>query len=190
MLRRLFDALFPPQCAACSAVGSGLCERCVPSGGRIERRLATLDVTALGTYDGALRAAILAVKDGRRDVARALGIRMAAFYEPAQHWVPVPSSRARVRARGIDGVRSIAQAATDEAACIALQRAGSDAQRGRSRRERISASGRFSCTGAVQGLTLVLCDDVCTTGSTLEDCARELRAAGAHVAAAVVVALA
>ncbi|MHB8146734.1 MAG: ComF family protein [Vulcanimicrobiaceae bacterium] len=190
MLRQLFDALFPPQCAACSAVGSGLCERCLPSGGGIERRLATLHVRALGTYDGALRSAILAVKDGRRDVALALGTRMGALYEPAHYWVPVPSSRARVRARGIDGVRFIAQTAAGESACIALQRAGSDAQRGRSRTERVLARGRFVCTRDVRGRTLVLCDDVCTTGSTLEDCARELRAAGARVDTAVVVALA
>lgn len=190
MFRRIFDAVFPPQCASCAAVGSGLCERCVPSGGSIDRSLASLHVRALGTYDGALRSAILAVKDGRRDVAAALGVRMASLYAPGQWWVPVPSSRARVRTRGIDGVRIIARRAAGDAICIALRRAGSDAQRGRSRTERISASGRFTCLADVRGLGLVLCDDVCTTGSTLEDCAHELRIAGARVVAAVVVALA
>ncbi len=162
----------------------------MPSGGSIDRSLATLRVRALGTYDGALRSAILAVKDGRRDVAAALGTRMAALYAPGQRWVSVPSARARVRTRGIDGVRLIALRAAGEAACIALRRAGSDAQRGRSRTERISASGRFACVADVRGMDLVLCDDVCTTGSTLEDCAHELREAGARVAAAAVVALA
>lgn len=190
VLRRIFDAVFPAQCAVCSAVGSGLCERCLPSGGSLERALPTLRVCGLGTYDGALRAAVLAVKDGRRDVARTLGERVRLLDDPGGRWVPIPTSRARLRVRGIDGVRSIAERAVGERVLAALRLAGNDAQRGRSRSERIGAHGRFQCLESVAGLHLTLFDDVCTTGSTLEDCARALRIGGATVSAAVVIALA
>jgi predicted amidophosphoribosyltransferase len=41
----------------------------------------------------------------------------------------------------------------------------------------------------VAGRPVVLVDDVCTTGATLEDCCRSLVEAGATVAGAVVAAL-
>jgi competence protein ComFC len=73
----------------------------------------------------------------------------------------------------------------------ALQRTGADAQRGRSREARLAAVGRFVGDNArVRGQTVVLFDDVCTTGSTLEDCARAIRVAGGRVEKAVVAALA
>jgi predicted amidophosphoribosyltransferase len=102
--RPLLDLLFPAQCACCNALGSGLCESCSPKGENIRIRLPGLAVTALGPYEDSLRSAVLALKDGRRDVA--------------------------------------------------------------------------------------LFDDVCTTGSTLRDCAAALREAGALVEHAVVIAVA
>ncbi len=72
-----------------------------------------------------------------------------------------------------------------------LRRTGSDAQRGRTREARLAAQGRFICDASLlQSRRVVLVDDVCTTGATLEDCASIIRAAGGMVEEAVVVALA
>ncbi|MGB6986769.1 MAG: phosphoribosyltransferase family protein, partial [Candidatus Aquilonibacter sp.] len=66
-----------------------------------------------------------------------------------------------------------------------------DAQRGRSRGDRLAARGRVWCdAGLVRGRSVTLIDDVCTTGTTLEDCAAALRAAGAVVSQALVIAIA
>jgi predicted amidophosphoribosyltransferase len=191
--RDLLDLVFPAQCAGCNALGSGLCGACAPSSPPIGVRLHLLRVTALGTYGGALRDAVLALKDGRRDVAEALGALLAPSIPPGAVLVPVPTTAARRRARGVDGVvltaRVAARIAGSDVAEVLHQRAG-DAQRGRSRVERLRARGRFRCDALGEGRRVVLVDDVCTTGSTLEDCAEAVRAAGGRVEGALVVAAA
>jgi predicted amidophosphoribosyltransferase len=195
MLAPVLDLLFPPQCAACNTIGSGLCEGCVPRDARRQQRsLPSLRVYALGEYRGALRRAVLALKDGRRDVAQTLGERLSASVSAGMLLVPVRTTVARRRARGIDGVEYVARVAAARSGaqmCDALQPLGSDAQRGRSRVERIAARGRFGCDPArVAGRHITLVDDVCTTGTTLEDCAGVLRASGAIVREALVIAVA
>lgn len=188
----VLDALFPPQCGGCDAAGTGLCERCLPFGRALGRTLPSLEVRALGSYEGPVRRAVLALKSGRRDVAGALAARLKSLIAPGDVVVPVPTTAARKRLRGFDGCELMARHACGERAAVLAQlrqRAG-DSQRGRARRERLAAQGRFFWNGErLRGEEVVLLDDVVTTGSTLEDCAAALRSAGGIVRRAIAVAI-
>ena len=192
-LESVLDFFFPPQCGGCNEIGSGLCERCASPDSQLRRTQATLHVDALGPYEGDLRRAVLALKSGRRDVARAAALRLAELTPADAAIVPVPTTLLRRLERGFDGCVLMAQtiAAVRAGTVIdGLRQVRGDRQRGRSRGARLAARGRFQWHGErLDGMQAVLLDDVVTTGATLEDCANVIRAAGGAVSRAIAIAL-
>ncbi len=172
--------------------GAGACERCLPRGAGLHVRLPTLEVAALAAYDGNVRRAVLALKNGRRDVARGFADRLCGMLHAGDVLVPVPTTARRRRERGFDGCHLIARLTSERIAVTVypnLAQIAGDKQRGRRRDARLSARGRFAWRGSrLDGVRVTLLDDVLTTGATLEDCAAVLRGAGAIVEKAIVVA--
>lgn len=112
--------------------------------------------------------------------------------------MPVPSARRQVRARGHDPARRIALAAAGRlrragvparvAPVLRLRRAVAD-QAGlgaAQRRENLAGALEVRRGGAraVAGAEVVLVDDLVTTGATLAEAARAVRAAGLGAAGA------
>lgn len=162
------------------------------------RRHAGLRIVAGAAYEGALRRAILAYKRGRRDVGVALAAWLAEGVEAFDSravLVPVPTTRERRGLRGFDQAELLARELAVRRCrpvLLALRHSAGDAQRGRSRSGRLAARERFACVAPrlVEGLHIVLVDDVVTTGATLADSAATLRKHGAFVRSAVVLAAA
>ncbi len=95
--------------------------------------------------------------------------------------VPVPTAPLRSALRGFDPAAEIAAALAQRAelplgACLA--RRGGGRQVGRRRSERIGHPPRIQANGKVPHSVLLI-DDVLTTGATLASCAQALRQAGA-----------
>ncbi|WP_030965545.1 ComF family protein [Streptomyces sp. NRRL S-378] len=163
-------------------------------------------VRAAAVYEGAVRAVLLAHKErGALPLAGVLGGALAAAVlaggtgpGPGEvALVPVPSARRQVRARGHDPARRIALAAAGRlrragvparvAPVLVLRRAVAD-QAGlgaRQRRENLAGALAVRRDGVrlTRGARIVLVDDVVTTGATLAEAARAVRAGGLVVGA-------
>jgi competence protein ComFC len=195
------DCLFPPRCAGCGALGADVCPRCLsalkplPHQRHEHRQFQYVDrLIAATAMDNAVEPLIYAMKyRGLYRVAAPLGDWMAAaiglnrtatlMFGSNPLIVPVPLHPRRLRERGYNQAALLAQrlAATSamplcERALVRARRTGSQVET-HSRQERMhNMKEAFRCVRPelVDGKDILLVDDVCTTGATLDDCARAL----------------
>jgi predicted amidophosphoribosyltransferase len=95
--------------------------------------------------------------------------------------VPVPPAPSRLRRRGFDPAGELAAALAerlDASPQRCLARRGARRQVGRRRGERLGQPPKIRATGTAPR-SVLLVDDVLTTGATLAACAQALRSAGA-----------
>ncbi len=159
-------------------------------------------VVAAGEYDAVplLKTALLTFKyRGIRTLAGPLGtllVRAAPLLVAPMETVlcPVPLHRWRLRSRGFNQSLLLAEAVSAArgwpVAALLRRRRQTGHQARRHREERLRAmADAFAPAPGLSAVPshVVLVDDVCTTGATLDACAATLRAMGvAHVSALVV----
>lgn len=169
----------------------GLCRRIEPP---------FIKAAAYGSYDGGLRELIHLLKyDHVRPAANVLGRMLAevianlqiSFGDAHLLVVPVPLHANKMRQRGFNQADLIARAAmklepagqhlTLEAGILERQRE-TQSQIGltrHQRRENMRGAFRVARPSQVENREILLVDDVFTTGTTVSECARVLRRAGA-----------
>jgi ComF family protein len=182
--------LTPPLCDGCGdplptwrtiSLPLARCPRCRRVPRHVDR------ARAVGAYDGTLRAIVHALKyDGRRTLAGPLAALMRdrgrELLEGAHAAVAVPLHPSRRRERGFDQAADLGRQ-LGLPLCPALRRVRATATQASlpaCRRHR-NMRGAFALTraaGALVGRTVVLVDDVSTTGATLEACAQALKSGG------------
>lgn len=195
----LIAGLVPPRCAACGrscrrqAALCGGCRRSLaaaqPFGGAgpagVDR------IWSSAAHQGVVRDLVTALKYRRLlPVAELMAERIDWLVPTALLGgaiVPVPPATWRTRRRGFDPAGEIAAALCRRTGLPlhpCLVRSGGRRQVGRRRLQRIGNPPRIRASAAVPASVLLL-DDVTTTGATLAACAHALRDAGARRVVAI-----
>ena len=182
------SAILPPLCPKCGRPLSSqrLCGDCVEKGSIID------GIRSVYLFEGVMREAIHHLKyRGLKALAAPLGELLADYLLshplPAQVLVPVPLHPQRLRQRGHNQSallgRELSRLTNLPLAeeCLArLRNTASQARTANAEERRRNVEGAFECRDEhLRGKHILLIDDVCTTGATLEACAGALRAKGA-----------
>ena len=197
------EPVHAPQCVLCGErlapaqllVGDAHCQACRDYPPEFERAV------SYGEYSGALRELVHLLKyDGVLPAARPLGKLLAVAIEELclgnisvsdslPILVPVPLHGGKRRERRFNQEELIAREARkylpanfDMDCAVLIRQRETRSQVGLDREARITnmrGAFRVAAADRIQGRTIIVVDDVMTTGTTVSECARVLRGAGA-----------
>lgn len=207
ILMPVIDLVFPPVCVGCQRVGKLLCEDCraVIGPPQIQTGLTLhpiLAVSALGYFEQALQQAVHALKyEQCTALAAPLGQMMASQIQlagwPAGVVIPVPLHAKRLQQRGYNQAALLAQAAAQalgwefrQDLVMRVRETATQVGLGYHARQ-LNVQDAFEVISADAASTypsVILVDDVYTTGATLRACASALRKSGIQAVRASVVA--
>ena len=180
------ERLTPPYCRICAAPGvGGMCRWCL----QFPRGFDSL--RSPFRFEGAVREAVHALKyRGVRVAAGTLAALMADYLHrnpvAADVLIPAPLHPRRLRSRGYNQSALLALQLgkslglpVREDLLIRVTNARPQVGARTQEERRNNVANNFACDADATGLTALLIDDVATTGSTLSECARALKNAGA-----------
>lgn len=214
MAAALGDLILPVACGGCGCPGTPWCDRCrarmADAPVLLQPRLSVgVPVWALGRYRAPFATAVVAMKEqARRDLAAPLGAGLAHALVTLAQWgelppdsrlslVPAPTRTLAARRRGGDTVTAFAAAAArllgPSVEVVPLLRTWAFSRdsmglSARSRASNMSGAVTLRRRGGAPAGTVVLVDDVLTTGATAAESVAVLAAHGVEVHCAIVIA--
>lgn len=201
LIDKLLELLYPPRCAFCHKLiwKDGLvcpaCLKALPYTDTAGQEQAFPNIAKCLSplyYEGDVRSSLLRYKfhslTAYSKVYRKFMVKCIDEWGISCDiitWVPL--SRRRLRKRGYDQARLLAEelAREKEIRCerLLIKTVNNPAQSGtgsaEKRRANVSGVYRFAPHAPLNGESVLLVDDIVTTGATLSECARVLKAAGA-----------
>lgn len=206
----ILDLLFPKKCVACNASGSFLCKNCF---GKIEcfddvfikERFKNLSgIFAIAPLKGTIREAIHAFKyEGVKELTKDLaGLTVQHLSVGGMPFIrrrvllPVPIHRSKLVDRGFNQSELLAKELTRRLglkieSSVLIKTKATAAQinlKKNERKENVKDVFMVKDASKIKSKKILLVDDVITTGSTLEECAKVLKKAGARDVMGLVVA--
>ena len=210
MLDRVIGILAPHICVVCGKEGSLLCAWCAPDALmtipercyrcssvseqsavclKCRKHSPLLCVWVAGLYQSAAKDLVYSLKFGRARAAATVISNLLnetiPALTPGTIVTYIPTASSRVRLRGYDQARLIAQAfATSRGLRVEtlLRRQGQSRQVGATRKLRLQQAAKNYHTinlTVTKGADILIIDDILTTGATLESAAKVLKKAGA-----------
>lgn len=194
----LLDLVFPPRCVHCGKVDYHFCDSC--QNDLLESSILSLvdntivgvkEIASTGYHQGVLQSAVQGLKyHGQRELAPILAQRMATLLESLD-WtydivIPVPMHTQRLRERGYNQAKEIS---LNLAQILGKMHSDTAIIRERATRSQVGLNAierrenlrdAFSADeGIIKGKSLLLVDDVKTTGATMVGCATAAITVGA-----------
>lgn len=211
----LLDFIFPPHCPVCHAYveqRGGWCPHCLQATLQLQRlplsvpmQSALAEAWAFGIYREGLQSIIKSLKyRGRRSALPYIDTLLRSGLTDAQLGnllksvnlaTAVPLYPDKEKQRGFNQAELIfrnflQEAAIPYARLLARQRPTTSMYKLSEQERRANVKNAFAVTSAkaVKGKNILLVDDILTTGATLQECAKVLKAAGAEKIFALVLA--
>ncbi len=197
----LLDILFPPRCVFCRKIISGggkVCPECsttLPETGSNACQKGDFFSVCVSPfyYEDNVRESLLRFKFNEATgnasayaeyLAKCISSELSGCYDLIS-WVPL--SKKRYKERGYDQAMLLAMATALELDTVAVStlkktvHVKKQSSMGSPEKRRANISGAYSVEDRelIEGKRILLIDDIITSGSTLSECARTLREAGA-----------
>ncbi len=191
MVAQLLEWAYPRKCALCGEFGdASICSVCRSEMTPLEEddtpRLKDLDaVRSVHPYTGRAAQAVRRLKYERvlthaTTMADELAARIAPVVETFDVVAPVPIHWSRKCLRGFNQAEVLAEGLSRVRQDVLVRTRRTRQQVGLTPEQRLrNLRDAFALAAPVQGLTVLLVDDVVTSGGTARECARALRSGGA-----------
>lgn len=206
----VMDAVFPIRCVGCGVYDTYFCASCLDSVKKRKdlERIGTVVTFAATDYNDKLVQKALKmfkygfVRDVAEPLAEIMGSSIESVPDPIRSGifkgnpllVPVPLHKKRLNWRGFNQSEILAEKIAGtyglEVKNVLIKNKNikpqADIEDRENRMNNIKDS--FECSTNINGGNVVLVDDICTTGATLNECAKVLTANGAGKISALVIA--